>query len=454
MKLKFLGAAKTVTGSKYLIEHEGRNILVDCGLFQGLKKLREKNWNPLPIPAEEIECIVLTHAHIDHSGYIPKLVREGFKGSIFATEATCDLAQILLKDCAHIMEEEAQYANRKGFSKHHPALPLYSSRDAEAALNLFRPVKYDSEINLGMGLIATFQDAGHILGSSSILLCDKRKNVCIGFSGDLGRENDPILHPPKRFSSLNYLVVESTYGDRRHGTTNPTDDLASIVNETCERGGSIIIPAFAVGRTQSLLYYFSILKKEKRIPDIPIYLNSPMATKVSDIYCRYSHDHYLSHSQCHDMCDAAKYVRTSEESIALNRRPSPMIIISASGMATGGRVLHHLRRFLPDERSTVLFTGFQAPGTRGEKLVNGASSIKIHGQEWPVKARVLNIDSMSAHADQKELLDWMQKSQLNPKKVFVAHGEENAARTLSSKIEESMGWDCVIPELNSEFSLT
>ncbi|MCB0361275.1 MAG: MBL fold metallo-hydrolase [Bdellovibrionales bacterium] len=453
MKLTFLGAAKTVTGSKYLIEQGGRKILVDCGLFQGLKKLRQRNWNPLDVPANEIDLVLLTHAHIDHSGFLPRLVKDGFKGKIYCTEATCDLAQVLLPDCAHIMEEDARYANKKGFSKHSPALPLFDSRDVERTLNLFKPIKYETELDLNHDLFATFIDAGHILGSSSILVDDKRKGIRIGFSGDLGRPNDPILHPPKHFENLNYLVVESTYGDRSHGTTEPLDDLSSVINEAYEKGGSIIIPAFAVGRTQSLLFHISILKKKGRIPKIPIYLNSPMATRVSDIYCRYSHDHYLSKDQCDDMCDAAEFVRTPDESIALNRKPSPMIIISASGMATGGRVLHHLRRFLPDERSTILFTGFQAAGTRGAKIVGGAKHIKIHGQEWPVNAKIINMNSMSAHADQGEILGWLKDSKINPKKVFVSHGEEVAAQALASEIEKIFSWKCVIPDLNDSYEL-
>lgn len=453
MKLTFLGAAKTVTGSKYLIEQGGRKFLVDCGLFQGLKNLRLKNWTPLDVPANEIEFVLLTHAHIDHSGFLPRLVRDGFNGIIYCTEATFDLAKILLPDCAHIMEEEARYANKKGFSKHSPALPLFNSRDVERTLNMFKPIIYKSELNLDHNLFATFIDAGHILGSSSILIDDKREGIRIGFSGDLGRPNDPILHRPKHFENLNYLVVESTYGDRNHGLSDPLDDISKVINDTYERGGTVIIPAFAVGRTQSLLYHFSILKKTGRIPKIPIFLNSPMATSVSDIYCRYSHDHYLSNSLCEDMCSAAQFVRTPEESISLNKKSSPMIIISASGMATGGRVLHHLRRFLPDEKNTILFTGYQAAGTRGAKLVGGAKSIKIHGAEWPVKANIVNLDSMSAHADQGEILTWLKESKINPKKVFVAHGEESAAQVLAEKIEEDFSWKCIIPNLNDGFDL-
>lgn len=453
MRLTFLGAAKTVTGSKYLIEQGGRKILVDCGLFQGLKKLRQINWRPLDVPAREIDLVLLTHAHIDHSGFLPRLVREGFKGSIYCTEATYDLANILLLDSAHIMVEEARYANKKGFSKHQPALPLFDLYDVERTLQLFKPIKYETELGLDHNLVATFQDAGHILGSSSILLEDKSKGIRIGFSGDLGRPNDPILHPPKHFENLNYLVVESTYGDRTHGVTDPLDELSSLINEAYKNGGSIVIPAFAVGRTQSLLFHIAILKKEGRIPKIPIYLNSPMATRVSDIYCRYSHDHYLSKEQCDEMCDVAEFVRTPEESMALNRKPSPMIIISASGMATGGRVLHHLRRFLPDEKSTILFTGFQAAGTRGAKIVNGAKLVKIYGHEYPVKAKIINMTSMSAHADRDEIIEWLRDSKIQPKKVFVTHGEETAAQALASNIEEVFSWNCVIPELNESFDL-
>ncbi len=453
LKIHFLGGASTVTGSKFLLEEKNHRFLIDCGLFQGLKDLRLQNWASFPVDPSSIDFILLTHAHIDHSGYIPCLVKEGFKGKIYCTHATYDLAKIMLRDSAHLMEEDAHYANLKKFSKHTPALPLFDYSDVVKSLALFKPISYNEEIFLGDDFYATFIDAGHILGSASIVLEQKKNGIRIGFSGDLGRKNSPILKKPSFLKNLNYLVLESTYGDRVHPNIDPMDDLEHVIKETVARGGSIVIPAFAVGRAQNLLFYLSKLLEKKRIPNIPIYLNSPMASSASDIYCEHSKNHKLSAKECHDAFSIARFIKGIDESIALNKKPSPMIIISASGMATGGRVLHHLRRFLPDENSTILFTGYLARGTRGHSLMNGAKSVKIHGSQWPVKAKIINLETMSSHADRNEILEWIEDSKISPKKIFVVHGEKESAESLASAIQDRFTFQTVIPEMGESFEL-
>ena len=453
MRLTFLGASETVTGSKYLIEHQQRKFLVDCGLFQGLKELRLKNWDSLTIDPDSIDSVLLTHAHIDHSGYLPKLVKDGFNGNIYANQETIDLCRILLTDSAKVMEEDAEYANLTGFSKHSPALPLFTVKDVQTTMGLFKPVKRFTKIDLGKGLHASYMPAGHILGANIIRLNDTSKNIKIGFSGDLGRLNDPIMVAPEHFHDIDYLVMESTYGDRLHDSTDPLVELEITINQTIERNGVVIIPSFAVGRTQSILYYLWQLKSQKRIADIPIYLNSPMGANVSDLYIRYHEDHKLNAKDCKNYFDVAKYIRTGEESIALNKKKPPFIIIAGSGMATGGRVLHHLKRYLPDERATILFVGYQAPGTRGADIVAGKKQIKMHGQMINVNAQVKLIDSLSAHADSAELIKWLRDSGLHPKTVFITHGEPEAASALKNKIESEFHWQCEVPKLNANYDL-
>jgi metallo-beta-lactamase family protein len=444
MKLKFLGATGTVTGSKYLLEHNRKKIMIDCGLFQGLKELRLRNWAKLPINVNDVDCLILTHAHLDHTGYIPRLVKEGFKGKIYCTHATKDLCKILLADSGHIQEEDAKYANKKGFSKHHPALPLYNFEEAIDSLHYFRTVDYDKEFDLGEGISLKFGNAGHILGSSNVTISVEGKTIC--FSGDLGRENDPILRPPSLPEDVDYLVVESTYGNRKHPETNPLDDIEKIINRTIKRNGVVIIPAFAVGRTQSLLKYISDLRKENRIPDVPIYLNSPMASNVTGLYCDYHGEHKLSPRECHELCNIATYVNNAEESKRLNLKKGPMIIISASGMATGGRVIHHIKQFAGDAKNTLLFTGFQAKGTRGEKIVSGAVSVKIHGQYVPIHCEIENLHNLSAHADQDEIVNWLKKFGKTPTKIFITHGEASASEALKMRLIEELKWNCEIPE--------
>ena len=451
MKIKFLGATGTVTGSKYLIEHNGKNVLVDCGLFQGYKNLRLRNWERLPININQIDAILLTHAHIDHSGYIPKFIKEGFKGKIFSTPGTRDLCKILLPDCGYLQEEEARYANKRGFSKHRPALPLFTAEEAKRSLEYFRPVNYRTKFDLGSGLSFEFRNAGHILGAASVILSDGSRSVT--FSGDLGRENDPILYSPDAPVETDYLVMESTYGNRRHPISKPAEDLCDIINESFKRRGVIIIPAFAVGRAQTVLYYISELLKEQKIPPMPIYLNSPMATNVTGLYCEHQQDHKLTSDQCHKMCEVATYINSAEESKRLNLKKGPMLIISASGMATGGRVVHHIKAFATDQRNTILFTGFQAGGTRGEKIVHGAETVKIHGQAIPIRAQIKNLNNLSAHADQSELLNWAKKFPKRPQRVFITHGEANSSLELKNLLEVELGWNGSVPDYLDEVEI-
>lgn len=444
MEIQFLGASQTVTGSKYLLRIDNTHILVDCGLYQGLKEYRLRNWNTLPFKAKDIDCVLLTHAHIDHSGYLPLLIKNGFTGPVYCTTGTKDLCNILLPDSGYLQEEEAQTANRHGYSKHHPALPLYTKLDAEVALQYFKPVEYGEKVNLAKDLSAQFIPAGHIIGASLVEINYKGKTIL--FSGDLGRPHDPIMNPPSIMTSANYLIIESTYGDRLHDKESPTKKLAEIINRTAARGGSVIIPSFAVGRAQSLLYFISLLKKEKKIPNIPVFLDSPMAIKATDIFCSHLQDHRLNKPEIEEFNDVATYVNTVEDSKRIDNFAYPIIIISASGMATGGRVLHHLKLFAPDRRNTILFAGYQAPGTRGDRIVRGEKAVKIHGVMVPIEAEVDQLENISAHADYAEILSWLSHFVYSPKKVFITHGDIDAANSLKEKIEAQFHWKCIVPE--------
>jgi len=444
LTLSFLGGAGTVTGSRYVLESGESRVLVDCGLFQGLKQLRLRNWAPFPVPPKTISEAILTHAHLDHSGHLPRLVRDGFAGKVHCSEATRDLCEVLLRDSAHLQEQDAEYANRRGFSKHKPALPLYTVHDAERALGRLSPMRFDEEREIGSGFRVRLRRAGHLLGAGS-LECTWQGTKLV-FSGDLGRYDDPMLPDPGVMQEADYLVVESTYGNRRHDRTDPQAALAEIIELTTGRGGTVIIPAFAVGRAQTLLYHLERLKASGRLTNVPIFLNSPMAFDASDILCRHMEDQKLSEAACKRACGVARYVRDVEESKALNENPMPKVIVSASGMATGGRVLHHLKRFAPDPRSTILFAGFQAAGTRGAAMVAGAETIKIHGEYIPVHAEVKNLPMLSAHADAEEILRWLRNFRRPPRMTFITHGEPTASDVLRRRIQDELGWRATVPE--------
>lgn len=446
--LTFLGGAGTVTGSRHLLQLGGRKVLVDCGLFQGLKALRLKNWAEFPVDPASIDAVVLTHAHLDHSGYLPKLVREGFRGPIFCTSASADLCELLLLDSAKIQESDAEFANRHGFSKHKPALPLYGKRDALRALEQLRAIDFDTATDLGHGANLLFRRAGHILGAATAQL--RWGGQTFVFSGDLGRYDDPLMHDPAPVAQADYLLVESTYGDRQHAQVAPADALLEVIKRTTARGGTVIIPAFAVGRAQELLYLCWRLKQAGHLPLTPVYLDSPMAINASGMLERHPQDHRLSPDECEAAMASATYVQDVEESKALSHNTMPKIIISASGMATGGRVLHHIKAYGPDSKNTILFAGFQAAGTRGAALINGAREVKIHGGVVPVRAEIDNLPMLSAHADANEILRWLGGFERPPKKTFIVHGEGSASLALKERIEQELGWPCVIPAEGDE----
>lgn len=451
LKIKFIGGAGTVTGSKYLLTINDKKILVDCGMFQGVKNLRDQNWQPFPVDAANIDAVLLTHGHVDHSGYIPAIKRAGYRGPIYCSSGTMDLCGVLLPDAGFLQEEDARYANRKKFSKHSPALPLYTEEDARSSLELFEPVSMNKEIEILDGVKVEFKPVGHILGAASIRVSALGKTIT--FSGDVGRSDDLVMNPPQVLTETDYLVVESTYGDRLHEEIDAFAFFEEIINKTSKRGGIVLMPSFAVGRTQINLHILQELKKQKRIPDLPIFLNSPMAITATEIYCRHNKEHKLSASQCAEIDQGTHFVRTPEESIELNGSAFPSVIISASGMASGGRVLHHLKNLLPHHQHSIVFIGFQAPGTRGDTLVSGASEVKIHGQYYPVKAEVYHSGSLSAHGDYQEILDWLRASKISPKQVFVTHGERSASDSMRMKIKEQLGLTACVPEPGQEFEL-
>lgn len=442
MRITFLGAAGTVTGSKYLFEAAGRRILVDCGLYQGFKMLRLRNWSALPVEPAQIDAVVLTHAHLDHSGYLPLLVRNGFAGRVLCTEATADLCGILLPDSGYLMEREAEFANRHGFSKHKPALPLYGHKDAVDALARLRPRPFNTDIDLGGGLSLRFLYAGHILGAAMARISGEGRTVLFG--GDLGRPNGATMPDPAIVRRADTLLVESTYGNRTHDPRSPEEALAEVIDRTAGRGGSVLIPAFAVGRTQTLLYHIYRLKQARRIPDLPVYLDSPMAINASDIFCKHPDDHRLSAAEADAACSVAEYVQTIEQSKSLDRNHVPKVIISASGMATGGRVVHHLKTIAPSPRNTILFAGYQAGGTRGAAMLAGEKEIKIHGVYVPVRAEIDSLDMLSAHADAEEIMGWLGHFEQPPALTCIVHGEPAGADGLRHRIEERLGWTGVV----------
>lgn len=444
-RITFYGATDTVTGSRYVVELDGARLLVDCGLFQGPKKLRKRNWEHPGFDPASIDAVILTHAHIDHTGYLPRFCKAGFRGRVFCTEGTRDLLRILLPDSGHLQEEEARLANRHGYSRHKPALPLYTREDAEACLDQLTAVAFHEDFAPVSGVTGSFTRAGHIVGSGCLRL--QLGTTSVTFTGDVGRPVDPVMKPPEPLRATDYLVVESTYGDRRHPPGDIADDIAKLVNDTVERRGVIVVPAFAVGRAQHLVHLLALLKAARRIPPIPVFLDSPMAIDATGLFCRHTIDHGISDAGCTLMCKLPQYTRTSDESKAIDRRTDSMIVISASGMATGGRVLHHLKRFLPDQRNAVLLVGYQSAGTRGRALADGSDELKIHGQYVPVKARIVQLQGLSAHADYREMIDWLNASKLAPRRAFVTHGEPSAADALRRRIVDELGWQATVPSL-------
>jgi metallo-beta-lactamase family protein len=450
MKLQFLGAAQTVTGSRYLLSTAGTKILIDCGLFQGFKHLRLKNWENFPFDPRELDAVFLTHAHLDHSGAIPLLFTSGYRGPVFCTNATRDLCRIMLTDSGHLQEEEARHANLKGYSKHHPARPLYTENDARQSLSLLRNVEWKTDIPV-KDFTVRFTPAGHLLGAASVYVQGPGSDVV--FSGDLGRTNDAVMQPPETPPAARTLVMESTYGDRLHPFTDPETELKDIVNTVLGRQGTVVIPCFAVGRAQTILYYMYRLKQSGLIPDVPVYLNSPMAKEVNGTFRQYAGEHKLNAELAAAVCNSARVVSSVEESIRMNESRAPKVIIAASGMASGGRVLHHLKTYAPDPRSGIVFVGFQAGGTRGDAMVTGAEQVKIHGQYWPIRASVYQIDSLSAHADSNGLLEWVRAIDPKPERVFLTHGEPAGAEALRIRLQEELGVVASVPEMMSTVEL-
>jgi len=453
-KIKVLGAAGTVTGSRFLIEYADRSVLIDCGLFQGGRKMKARNWEPFPIRPERLDAVFLTHAHIDHTGLLPRLVSQGFDGPVYATEATCALLELLLPDSAYLQEQDAAYANKSGYSRHKPALPLYSAEDAEAALELLQPAAA-AQSHAFEGLEAAWYPAGHILGSSILQLDipasgNQRRAV---FSGDLGGFRSPFMAAPSTVDRADILFVESTYGDRLHTEQEPSAQLEGVIRKVWDREGVLLIPSFAVGRTQHVLYLIRQLQEAGRAPDIPVYIDSPMAVDASHLYCDFGDDHNLKvellmdQERCPLRCRDTHFVKAVQDSKALNTRAGPAVIISASGMLTGGRILHHLKWRLPDKRNAVLFIGYQAEGTRGRRLLEGAKSLRIHGQEITVGAEIVKIDGLSAHADQAELLRWLAAFKVAPQQTMIVHGEPRASLALRDQLANDRGWSASVPQL-------
>jgi metallo-beta-lactamase family protein len=462
-KITFLGAAGTVTGSKYLVEAGGKRLLVDCGLFQGSKELQQRNWNNLLIDPASIDWVLLTHAHLDHTGYIPRLVQNGFRGPIYSNAATHELCQLLLLDSAHLQEEDAQYAAKKNYSSHKPPLPLYTVAQAQTSLAQFREIPRADVFSISPEFSVRPHDAGHILGSSwlELTITESSKQTLVVFSGDVGRYDQPILKDPESPSRADFLLCESTYGDRDHPTGSVPDALAEVINRVAKRGGAIVVPAFAVGRTQTLMYYVRELSEQKRIPPLPVYVDSPMAINVTDIYVKHKEDHDADFVQQdergnHDPLNMQNVhmTRSVEDSKKINEVVAPCIIISASGMATGGRILHHLARRLPDSRSAVLLVGYEAEGTGGRALADGAQYLRIHGQEVPVRAEIVKIDQLSAHAGRSELLRWLSGITVPPRQTFLVHGEPNALESFHGAITSKFNWPVTVPQYLQAFDLS
>ena len=451
MNLSFLGAAGTVTGSKTLVECDDKRILVDCGLFQGYKNLRALNWIAFPFDPAQLAAVVLTHAHVDHCGALPLLHRQGFRGPVYATPSTIELCKLLLVDSAELQQEEANYANKHHTSRHAQALPLYTVADARATLRQFRALPFDNTIEVAPGISAKIRPAGHILGAGSVEISAGGKVVL--FSGDLGRPHDRIMQPPAPIERADYIVVESTYGDRLHERVDAEGEFGRVIVRTIARGGIVVVPSFAVGRAQELLLTIYRLKQRGAIPDVPVYLNSPMAIDMTEIYHKHRLEHRLSVEECAGMFSVAKMVRTVEESRQLDGLRYPSVIVSASGMATGGRVLHHIRTLGPDRRNSIVFAGFQAAGTRGARLLAGERTTRIFGEDIPINAEVVALPAMSAHADAQEIVEWLRTAPKPPTAAYLNHGEPGPADALRQRIERELGWATMVPLLGQRVDL-
>lgn len=448
VNITFLGGADTVTGSKYLVRHGDHSLLVDCGLFQGFKQLRLRNWNPLPMTPDAVDAVVLTHAHLDHSGYLPLLIKEGFNGKVYASTGTRDLCRILLPDSGHIQEEDAAFANRHGFSKHAPALPLYTRQDALDCLPHIKAVDIGATFQPIPGWRVTLRSAGHILGASSVLLEVAGRRIL--FSGDLGRPDDMLMNPPEPPPAADTVLIESTYGDRVHPRENLLDELGPALQRLAARGGVAVVPVFAVGRAQALLHAIALLKARGEVPrGLPVFLDSPMAVHTTHLFEHHPGEHRLNAKEVHALTHSATMVNSTDESKALAARHGPMVILSASGMATGGRVLHHLTHHAGNRRNMVILTGYQAPGTRGATIASGAKTVRIHGRDVPVNAEVVQLESASAHADAEQLLRWLRSIPHPPDQVYVVHGDMQASDALRARIEHELGWRAMVPEHGS-----
>jgi len=458
--LTFLGAARTVTGSKHLLQIDDRRVLFDCGMFQGLKELRQRNWQALPFEAGSLNSVVLTHAHLDHCGLLPRLVGQGFRGRIFCTAGTADLARIVMADAGRIQEEDAERANRKGYTRHRPALPLFTEEDAAEAMTMLQPVGYERAMPVAPGITVEFLNAGHLLGSAYVRVRVQDTGQTIVFGGDLGRYERPVLPDPQPIAETDVLVLESTYGNRDHQPDDGGDKMADIINRTIRRGGKVVIPAFALGRVEEVLYWIDRLEDERRIPEVPVYLDSPMARRALAAYRKRideldpelqepdgPRDGRMKNERrvCGFCTSKLKIIQSIAESRAVQESREPSIIVSSSGMATGGRVLHHLFRILPDERNTVLFCGYQAAGTRGRHLIDGVRFVKMHGQQVPVRADIDKLNGFSAHAGRHEIMRWLGGFQSPPSRTFLVHGEPEPMDALKATIEHDLGWSVATP---------
>ncbi len=456
--IKFLGASGTVTGSKYLVKSTRATILVDAGMFQGARNWRDKNWEPAQLDLGKVDATLLTHAHIDHTGILPRYYAEGLRSPVFATAATTELSKLLLTDSGRLQEEEANYRRESKRSRHSPPLPLYTEQNAKDVLTSFNDVQFSSRVKVAEGAYATWHRMGHILGAGSIKL--EVDDKVIVFSGDIGRYGVPILRDPEPVQFGDLLLIESTYGDREHGKEDPARQLASVISGTANRGGVVLVPAFSVGRTQTILFYLKELKSKGAIPDIPVIIDSPMAADATDLYRRHTDDYdeqslalVGADGKNPFRCSKLKFTRTREESIAINSISEPMVLISASGMLTGGRILHHLRHRISSPLNTILFVGYQPPGSRGAWIQSGAKELRVFGEEFPIRAKVAELSNLSAHGDRSELIRWCRACEGRPKRVAVVHGEPESAQSFKSTLEREFKWDVTVPAYLQEIKL-